>query len=52
MPTLHLLRHAKSAADEGVEDHERGLSRRGARLARLVGRSLTDATVALDLVLF
>lgn len=51
MRTLHLLRHAKSAANEGVEDHERGLSRRGVRAARLVGRTLAKATGALDLVL-
>lgn len=51
MRTLHLLRHAKSATNEGVEDHERGLSRRGVRAARLVGRTLPAATGALDLVL-
>ena len=51
MPTLHLLRHAKSAANEGVEDHERGLTRRGVQAARLVGRTLPAATGELDLVL-
>ncbi|HVH75552.1 MAG TPA: histidine phosphatase family protein [Stellaceae bacterium] len=51
MRTLHLLRHAKSAANEGTDDHERGLSRRGVAAARLVGRTLPAATGALDLVL-
>ncbi|HEV2302541.1 MAG TPA: histidine phosphatase family protein [Stellaceae bacterium] len=51
MRTLHLLRHAKSASNEGAEDHERGLSRRGVLAARLVGRTLPAATGALDVVL-
>lgn len=51
MGTLHLLRHAKSASIEGVEDHERALSRRGVFAARLVGRTLPAATGELDLVL-
>jgi phosphohistidine phosphatase len=51
MRMLHLLRHAKSRSNEGVEDHERELSRRGVFAARLVGRTLPAATGALDLVL-
>ncbi len=51
MHLLHLLRHAKSDRDEGVEDHERKLSRRGREAARRVGESLPSAFGALDLVL-
>src|SRR5258708_31100979 len=51
MHLLHLLRHAKSDRDEGVEDHERKLSRRGRDAARRVGDSLPSALGALDLVL-
>ncbi len=51
MHRLHLLRHAKSSWDEGVEDHERPLSKRGDRAARLVGESLPAAISRLDLVL-
>jgi phosphohistidine phosphatase len=48
---LHLLRHAKSGLDEGLEDHERSLTRRGREAARRVGESLPAALGALDLVL-
>lgn len=51
MHRLHLLRHAKSARDEGLEDNERPLSRRGREEARSVGESLPDAVGAIDLVL-
>jgi phosphohistidine phosphatase len=51
MHRLHLLRHAKSDRDEGVEDHERTLSRRGREAARRIGESLPSALGALDLVL-
>src|SRR5437868_696598 len=51
MHRLHLLRHAKSSRDDGVEDRERRLSRRGGDDARAVGRSLPAALGALDLVL-
>src|SRR5437016_13204340 len=51
MHRLHLLRHAKSDRDEGVEDHERKLSRRGREAARRVGESLPQALGTLDLVL-
>ena len=51
MHRLHLLRHAKSDRDEGLEDHERKLSRRGREAARRVGESLPSALGALDLVL-
>ena len=39
MHRLHLLRHAKSAWDEALEDHERPLTRRGCEAARREGRS-------------
>jgi phosphohistidine phosphatase len=51
MHRLHLLRHAKSDRDEGVEDHERTLNRRGREAARRVGESLPSALGAIDLVL-
>ena len=51
MHRLHLLRHAKSGLDEGLEDHERSLTRRGREAARWVGESLPAALGALDLVL-
>jgi len=51
MHRLHLLRHAKSAVDEALEDHERPLTRRGREAARRVGESLPRALGAIDLVL-
>lgn len=51
MHRLHLLRHAKSSRDDGVDDRERRLSRRGRDDARTVGRSLPAAVGPLDLVL-
>src|SRR5260370_7189324 len=51
MHRLHLLRHAKSERDQGVDDKERRLSRRGRDSARRVGETLPDALGPLDLVL-
>ena len=51
MHRLHLLRHAKSAWDEAIEDHERALSRGGRETARRVGETLPAALGPLDLVL-
>ena len=51
MHRLHLLRHAKAAVDEALEDHERPLTRRGREAARRVGESLPRALGAIDLVL-
>jgi phosphohistidine phosphatase len=51
MHTLHLLRHAKSSWKDDIEDHERGLSRRGRDAARRVGEHLPGAIGPLDLVL-
>ena len=50
MSMLHLLRHAKSSAGEGIEDRERPLSGRGREAARRIGKHLS-ATGAFDLVL-
>jgi phosphohistidine phosphatase len=51
MHMLHLLRHAKSAWKDDVEDHERPLNRRGREAARLVGRHLPAVAGGIDLVL-
>jgi phosphohistidine phosphatase len=51
MHLLHLLRHAKSSWKDDVEDHERPLSNRGRKEARLMGRHLSAAIEKLDLVL-
>lgn len=51
MNMLHLLRHAKSSAQEDVEDSERPLSRRGRDAARQVGKHLPAKVGAVDLVL-
>jgi phosphohistidine phosphatase len=51
MHRLHLVRHAKADRDEGVEDRERKLSRRGREAARHVGESLPSEIGVLDLVL-
>ena len=51
MHRLHLLRHAKSSRDDGVEDRDRPLSRRGRDEARLIGKNLPQAAGAIDLVL-
>ena len=42
MPTLHLLRHAKSDRSAPVADHERPLNARGRRAAPRIGRLLAD----------
>lgn len=51
MHMLHLLRHAKSSWQDGVEDHQRPLSRRGREAARRVGRDLPNVAGGIDLVL-
>ena len=51
MHRLHLLRHAKSSRDEGLDDHERRLSRSGRDTARRAGESLPAALGRVDLVL-
>jgi phosphohistidine phosphatase len=51
MNILHLLRHAKSSAKTGIEDHERPLSRRGREAACRVGRNLSETRGTFDVVL-
>ena len=51
MHRLHLLRHAKSSADEGGDDLARPLSQRGRAAARRVGQTLPAALGRIDLVL-
>ncbi|MGW0209610.1 SixA phosphatase family protein [Streptomyces sp. NPDC003233] len=48
---LVVLRHAKSAWPEGVEDHRRPLARRGLRDAPAAGRALAEADCLPDLAL-
>ena len=52
MKTLLVMRHAKS--DWGAtfqSDHDRPLARRGIKAARRIGRFLTDADMAPDLII-
>jgi phosphohistidine phosphatase len=51
MHLLHLLRHAKSGRNAGLDDRERTLSKSGREAARLVAKLLPNSVGALDLVL-
>jgi len=52
LPTLHLLRHAKSSWDPpGGRDHDRELSDRGRRAAAAMAAHIRRAAIAPDLVL-
>ena len=51
MPTLVLLRHAKSAYPDGVADHDRPLSERGLREAPVAGELLVERLPSVDLAL-
>lgn len=52
MHRLHLLRHAKSDYPDGVDDHDRPLTKRGLEAARRVGRHLAKTAAGeIDLVL-
>lgn len=51
VPTLVLLRHAKSTYPGGVADHDRPLAARGLREAPLAGSWLADRVTGFDLVL-
>ena len=51
MHRLHLLRHAKSSRDEGIDDKERPLSRRGRDDSRRIGETLPTGVGTVDLVL-
>jgi phosphohistidine phosphatase len=49
---LYVLRHAKSSWDDSrLEDHERPLSARGRRAARLIGSHLRSEAIVAELVL-
>src|SRR3954466_7415418 len=50
MHRLHLLRHAKSSRDEGADDKERPLSRRGRDDSRRIGETLPAGIGEVDLV--
>ena len=49
MHRLLLLRHAKSAWPDGVEDHERPLAERGRKACLLMGRYMADEALLPDL---
>jgi phosphohistidine phosphatase len=49
MLRLMLLRHAKSAWPEGVEDHDRPLADRGKKAAPVMGRYMAAQSLAPDL---
>jgi len=52
VPTLHLLRHAKSSwGGAGLADHDRPLTERGQRAAAVVGAYLRRTGIAPDRVL-
>lgn len=52
MPTLFVLRHAKSSsAEEGQPDRDRPLAERGRRAAGVMAGHLGDARIAPDVVL-
>jgi phosphohistidine phosphatase len=51
MHRLHLLRHAKSSRDEGVEDRDRKLNKRGREAARRLADTLAKTLGTVDLVL-
>jgi phosphohistidine phosphatase len=51
VPTIHLLRHAKSSWKTGDPDHERPLSGRGRRAAQAIRRHLEEQRIEPQLVL-
>lgn len=52
MKTLLLLRHAKSShKDSDIDDHERGLNKRGKKDAPKMGRLLKDENLLPDLLI-
>ncbi len=51
MPTLVLVRHAKSAYPEGVSDHERPLNERGERESQVMAQRLSERFSQPDLAL-
>ena len=51
MKTLLLLRHAKSSwKDSSIDDHERGLKRRGKKEARKIGRLVAAENLMPDAI--
>lgn len=52
MPTLHLLRHAKSSWDDpSLPDHDRPLAPRGVRACAVIARHLREQGIDPDLIL-
>jgi phosphohistidine phosphatase len=51
VPTLVLVRHAKSAYPDGVPDHERPLNERGERERHVMAQRLSERFGRLDLAL-
>ena len=51
MRRLMLLRHAKSAWPDGVDDHERPLAKRGRTACALMGRYMVDEALLPDLTI-
>lgn len=52
MKTLLILRHAKSSwKEEGIDDHERSLNKRGKRDAPRIGKLLREKDLVPDLIL-
>jgi phosphohistidine phosphatase len=51
MRRLMLLRHAKSAWPDGVDDHERPLAKRGREACLLMGRYMADEALLADLAI-
>ena len=52
MPTLFLLRHAKSSWDDaGASDHERALAPRGRRATKVLARYLREQGIVPEVVL-
>ena len=51
MRTLLILRHAKASHDEGYEDRERPLTKKGERMAKRIGVLLSDEDLIPNLIL-
>lgn len=51
MPTLVLIRHAKSAYPAGVSDHDRPLNARGERESQVMAQQLSERFAHVDLAL-
>ena len=51
MKTLLILRHAKASHDEGYEDRERPLTKKGERMAKRIGELLAEESLIPNLIL-